>query len=43
MKDFALKLVRKTIENYVKTGNKINIPNNYPEKLKEKRFRNSII
>jgi len=37
MKDFILKLARETIETYVKTGSRISIPKNYPEKLNEKR------
>jgi len=37
MEDFILKLARETIETYVKTGRRISIPENYPEKLNEKR------
>jgi uncharacterized protein (TIGR00296 family) len=37
MEDFILKLVREAIETYVKTGKKISIPKNYPEKLNDKR------
>jgi len=37
MEDFIIKLARQTIENYVKTGKQIDIPENYPEELNEKR------
>jgi len=37
MEDLILKLARETIEAYVKTGSRISIPKNYPEKLNEKR------
>lgn len=37
MEDFIIRLARKTIENYVKTGKQIAIPENYPKELNEKR------
>jgi len=37
MEEFIIKLARQTIENYVKTGKQIAIPENYPEELNEKR------
>jgi len=37
MEDFILKLVRESIESFVKTGKKIPVPENYPEELNEKR------
>jgi uncharacterized protein (TIGR00296 family) len=36
MKDFVLKLVRRVIESYVKTGKKIAVPKDYPEELNKK-------
>jgi len=37
MEDLIIKLAKKTIENYVKTGKPIAIPENYPKELNEKR------
>jgi len=37
MREFILKLARRTIETYVKTGKRIPIPEKYPKELKEKR------
>jgi uncharacterized protein (TIGR00296 family) len=37
MKDFVLKLARKAVENYVRTGKRIPVPEKYPEEMKEKR------
>ncbi|NIO44025.1 MAG: TIGR00296 family protein [Candidatus Aenigmarchaeota archaeon] len=37
MEDFIIKLARQTIENYVKTGKQIPIPENCPKELNEKR------
>ncbi|MFH0929420.1 MAG: TIGR00296 family protein [Candidatus Aenigmatarchaeota archaeon] len=37
MKDFVLKLTRKVVENFVKTGKKVAIPKKYPEEMKKKR------
>jgi len=37
MKDFVLKLAREAIETYVKNGEKISIPKDYPKELEKKR------
>lgn len=37
MKDFVLKLARMAIENYVKTGQKLAVPKEYPKEMREKR------
>ncbi len=37
MKDFILKLAKEAIENFVKTGKKIDIPKDYPKELNEKK------
>ena len=37
MKEFVLKLTRKAIENYVKTGQKLDITKKYPKEMDEKR------
>ncbi|MFH1474135.1 MAG: TIGR00296 family protein [Candidatus Aenigmatarchaeota archaeon] len=37
MREFILKLSRESIENYVKTGKRIDVPTDFPEELKEKR------
>ena len=37
MKDFILKIARRAVENYVKTGQKLAVPKEYPEEMQEKR------
>lgn len=37
MKDFVLKLARKAVENYAKTGKSVRVPKDYPQVMKKRR------